>query len=170
MSGILCTEFRVDGKTFDRESEAVDYAKEHLLPIRSRTYWAYGRGRNYAASKWKDYKTFELEEPMSEQANELNEAPAVLWFKYSMNGFECSLTIRGTSGLDLLQKSKAAMAKVQEMGGIPLNGHHGSNGTEERVCPVHQVPMKKFEKDGRSWWSHKAVNPDTNKEYWCRGK
>lgn len=32
-------------------------------------------------------------------------------------------------------------------------------------CPIHQLTMNKYEKDGRSWFSHKL--PDNT---WCRGK
>jgi hypothetical protein len=54
------------------------------------------------------------------------------------------------------------------------NGHkpteNGSHGTEKAVetpvrehwCPVHQVEFRRFEKDGRAWYSHKQGDG------WCR--
>jgi hypothetical protein len=36
--------------------------------------------------------------------------------------------------------------------------------TKRVVCPIHKVPMKHFERDGRDWWSH-----ETN-EGWCNGR
>jgi hypothetical protein len=59
--------------------------------------------------------------------------------------------------------SKISDVRMRISGG---NGGHESNGAEDDPswCPVHQVHMKRREKDGPAWYSHKA--PDGT---WCRG-
>jgi hypothetical protein len=106
------------------------------------------------------------------------EAPASANIKFTLNGFDTMLTLRGDSGADLLPKLEAAMDWLAKKGATPTsNGHRngGSNGgngqAETRVCPVHHTPMKlRRGKGGDAWYSHKAVDPDTGEEYWCRGE
>ena len=114
------------------------------------------------------------------------EAPASWNTRYlTPEGFECQLTLRGESGLDLLEKVQGAIAFLLKSGCTPIahsfskpafaapsnNGHNGSaepsNGEahDERAwCPIHNVTMKRWEKDGRVWYSHKAG------DQWCTGK
>jgi len=33
------------------------------------------------------------------------------------------------------------------------------------MCPIHEVEMKKHEKEGETWWSHKLDDGT-----WCNGK
>lgn len=35
----------------------------------------------------------------------------------------------------------------------------------ESWCPIHKIEMKKYEKEGRSWYSHMV-----SKGNWCNGK
>ena len=50
------------------------------------------------------------------------------------------------------------------------NGRASGAMPESKICPVHHVAMRlRHGKGGDSWYSHKAINPDTNQEYWCRG-
>ena len=46
----------------------------------------------------------------------------------------------------------------------PTNGHQDITPEDESWCPIHQVQMKQYEKEGRYWYSHKVG--DT----WCKGK
>ena len=116
-----------------------------------------------------------------------DEAPASWNTRYlSPEGFECQITLRGENGSELLEKANLAIAYLLEHGCTPYvyrsaprqaastsdeakNGNHGSNGssgTESNAawCPIHQCEMKKWERDGRVWYSHKADGQ------WCRGK
>jgi hypothetical protein len=115
------------------------------------------------------------------------EAPASWNTRYlTPDGFECQLTLRGESGMDLLEKVQGAIAFLLKNGCTPSiniyskprptptpsnNGHNGSaeqsngNDPDERsFCPIHQCTMKRWEKDGRVWYSHKAG------DQWCTGK
>lgn len=108
----------------------------------------------------------------------VSESPASWNTRYlSPEGFTCQLTLRAASGSELLARASSAIHYLLEHGCTPLpgfgngkephpNGHNGSNGAaaETRLCPIHQVAMKHFEKEGRSWFSHKTDSG------WCKGK
>lgn len=106
-------------------------------------------------------------------------------------GFECQLTLRGESGQEVLEKANAAITYLLSNGCTPSmrsfsnqskpasNGAssksqeydttdtptNGNNGHHEiNWCPIHQVQMKRWEKNGRTWYSHKAGDE------WCTGK
>jgi len=103
-------------------------------------------------------------------------------------GFECQLTLRADTGQEVLEKALGAIAFLLKNGCTPFvksnfhsqanNGHddnpnsssqpaseNGNNGNQDRSwCPIHECTMKRWEKDGRVWFSHK-VNGD-----WCSGK
>ena len=118
-----------------------------------------------------------------------SEAPASWNTRYlDPNGFECQITLRGENGSELLEKARLAIAFLLEHGCTPYayrsaprpsenkgegtkngNGTHGTsgpNGTDANPswCAIHGCEMKRWERDGRVWYSHKA-----NGE-WCRGK
>ena len=126
--------------------------------------------------------------------NGLGEAPASWNTRYiSPEGFECQITLRGESGSELLEKANHALAYLLENGCTPYvynrygsrqaeakteqpkngkdqgngtNGANGSNGTNTNPswCPIHQCEMRRWERDGRVWYSHKADGE------WCKGK
>ena len=117
------------------------------------------------------------------------EAPASWNTRYvSPDGFECQLTLRGESGMDLLERVQGAISFLLKNGCKPCtNGKYGThasngngshplnqedtseadsngNGTDRSYCPIHNVTMKKWEKNGRVWFSHKVG------DQWCSGK
>jgi len=100
------------------------------------------------------------------------EAPASWNTRYvTREGFTCQITIRGESGKDLLEKAGIALSYLLEHGYTPERSHqrhHGRNNNKSqrdgRICPIHQCQMKRFEKDGNAWFSHK-----TDDGNWCRG-
>ena len=96
------------------------------------------------------------------------EAPASANIKFRLNGFDTMLTLRADSGADLLPKLEAAMDWLAKKGATPTG--NGNGQPEAKVCPVHHVKMRRREKNGQSWWSHRATDPDTSEEYWCRGE
>jgi len=97
-------------------------------------------------------------------------------------GFECQLTLRGESGQEVLEKANTAMEYLLNNGCSPVgyryasnsktsaslpnngNGASSNGGNNGSWCPVHNVEMKRWEKDGRSWFSHK------DGDGWCSGK
>lgn len=104
------------------------------------------------------------------------EAPVSWNTRYlSPEGFVCQITLRGDTGRDLLEKAKVALAFLQEQGCRPCennNNNHHSNGNGNHhasddpvICSIHKVPMKRYEKDGRSWFSHRLEDGS-----WCHGK
>ena len=94
------------------------------------------------------------------------EAPASWNARYlSPEGFACQLTLRGETGRDLLEKAGIALAYLLEHGYRPdQKPNHNGNG-ESRQCPIHKCEMRRFEKEGRSWYSHKTEDGS-----WCRGR
>ena len=48
----------------------------------------------------------------------------------------------------------------------PANGNSTSanGGNQASWCPIHNMEMKRWEKDGRVWFSHKVGDE------WCSGK
>jgi hypothetical protein len=118
------------------------------------------------------------------KVNDFPEAPASWNTKYvDPNGFECQITLRGESGSELLDKAANAINYLLKNGCTPyMYYRNGSRQPESKVeeskkedvkndgkdnpswCPIHQCEMKRWDKDGRVWYSHKADGE------WCRGK
>jgi len=127
---------------------------------------------------------------MNNNDNEVlfNEAPASWNTRYiNPDGFECQLTIRGEKGAEVLEKANAAIAHLLKNDCIPYsfyqskygpskaqtksdgrkNGKDSTpaagNNHDEAWCPIHECEMKRWDKNGRVWYSHK-VNGE-----WCKG-
>jgi hypothetical protein len=97
-------------------------------------------------------------------------------------GFECQLTLRGETGqmswkgLVVLwstfrrQVASPCSPKLTQSAGnngnqSQSNGNGiSNNGNDRSWCPIHECQMKRWEKDGRSWFSHKVGTQ------WCTGK
>jgi hypothetical protein len=116
------------------------------------------------------------------------EAPASWNTRYQTpEGFVCQITLRADSGTELLEKSNVAINHLLAVGCTPYettsfrpkgnnNNHKSQNNaaqvtenssnesSETHLCPIHNVAMKRWEKDGRVWYSHK------NGDNWCTGK
>ncbi len=120
----------------------------------------------------------------SPKSNDFPEAPASWNTRYvDPNGFECQITLRGETGSELLEKAASAISYLLQNGCTPYTYYrNGSrqvdskpdeskkeditgNGKDNLAwCPIHQCEMKRWDKDGRVWFSHK-VNGE-----WCNGK
>jgi hypothetical protein len=116
--------------------------------------------------------------------NDFPEAPASWNTKYvDPNGFECQITLHGESGSELLEKAANAIRYLIENGCTPyvyfrnsarqVESKPDENKKDEvkpddkdntAWCPIHQCEMKRWDKDGRVWYSHKFDGE------WCRGK
>lgn len=111
------------------------------------------------------------------------EAPASLTIKYfTEDGFDMMLTMRGENGVEVLEKSEAALTWLRQSGARP---HYApvptNNGAQTEVaagpaptlangspdpawCSIHGVAMKRRESNGDVWYSHKVGSE------WCRGE
>jgi hypothetical protein len=118
------------------------------------------------------------------KVNDFPEAPASWNTKYvDPNGFECQITLRGETGSDLLEKAANAINYLLKNGCTPFvyyrNGSQKpATKTDESKkedikpdgkdnpawCPIHECEMKRWDKNGRVWYSHKADGE------WCSGK
>ena len=112
-------------------------------------------------------------------ANGFTDAPASWNVRYiTPDGFSCQLTIRDETGADLLPKTEAAIRWLLEHDCYPSGGYIGdhapkgephqsqTNGRPDAAwCHVHQVAMKRRERDGSVWYSYTA--PDRT---WCKGR
>ena len=103
------------------------------------------------------------------------ESPASWNTRYvTEDGFTCQLTLRADSGKELLERAINAMAHLREQGCTPFYGYSKGNGTRtasnskngsgNHWCPIHQTDLKRWEKNGKVWYSHK-----TDKG-WCNGR
>ena len=108
------------------------------------------------------------------------EAPASFNVRMqSPDGFDCMLTLRATSGAELLPKVGQVIEWAKANGYKPtVNGHAApkpeadgdaltdEKGKRYRVCEIHQARMyAKTGKDGQTWYSHQLADGT-----WCKGK
>jgi len=118
------------------------------------------------------------------KVNDFPEAPASWNTRYiDPHGFDCQITLRGETGSDLLEKATNAINYLLKNGCTPyVYYRNGSRQTESKVgvskneevkndgkdnpawCPIHQCEMKRWDKNGRVWYSHKVDGE------WCSGK
>ena len=133
------------------------------------------------------------ENPSVKSSTAVTEAPASWNTRYtSPEGFICQITIRADSGKELLVKAQGAINHLLEVGCTPCdnfsfrprsngngsdgkaksdngsngNGNHAETNAEgTKVCPVHNVEMKRWEKNGKVWFSYKQEGGS-----WCTGK
>ena len=84
------------------------------------------------------------------------------------SGFDCQLSLESASGVEVLQRAQAALAKLSESGCTPIQISSATNGNtkaESVMGPIHNVPMRQYQKNGRSWYAHRLEDGN-----WCRGK
>lgn len=102
------------------------------------------------------------------------EAAASLNIRFaSKGGFEGLLTVRGFeeegAGLALLAKLGAIEESLHKKGCKPIYGKNSGKAApagekSKGWCPIHEVQMKRHEKDGSAWYSHQVDGE------WCHGK
>jgi len=130
-----------------------------------------------------------MSENTSLKSNSFMTEAAASWnTKYiTTDGYICQLTLRGDTGRDLLEKANAALTWLRDNGYKPCENNgfrprnnggstpltlvtdvpepNGNSNGNHHICPIHGVEMKKWEKDGKVWFSHK-----TDDGKWCTGK
>jgi hypothetical protein len=91
----------------------------------------------------------------------LPEAPASVNCHLVIAGRQVQLTLRDSDEGRLLARLKVVLARFPLP---PAEASHQRTEQGKGWCSKHQVPMKRTEKNGRSWWSHKTT------EGWCKGR
>jgi hypothetical protein len=105
-------------------------------------------------------------EPNVKPEAAFTEAPASWNTRYlTPEGFVCQITLRGENGKDLLDKAGIALSFLLEHGYLPDQKPNHNGKHEGRQCPIHGCEMKRYEKDGHTWFSHKLQDGS-----WCRGR
>lgn len=98
--------------------------------------------------------------PAAAVTHPLPEAPASANCHVTIAGRQVQVTLRDTDEARLLERLTALLAQYPvEPGAV------SQSATTEGWCSAHNVQMRRNEKDGRSWWSHKAEDGS-----WCKGK
>ena len=98
----------------------------------------------------------------------LPEAPASVNCHIMIEGRQVQVTLRGTDETVLLARLATLLQQypvAEPPKPPPTQGTGEPVPDENPYCQLHKVPLKKFTKDGRTWFSHKAPNGS-----WCRGK
>ena len=118
------------------------------------------------------------------KVNDFPEAPASWNTRYiTPEGFECQITLRGENGTELLEKAGKAITYLLYNACTPYTYYRNGSRQVERKpkegnkeelkdngndnpawCPIHQCEMKRWDKNGRVWYSHKVDGK------WCSGK
>jgi hypothetical protein len=71
------------------------------------------------------------------------------------------VTLEITSVEQLTKVFGALKPFLVDTGGLD----NGAAPEETNLCPIHQVPLRQFSKNGRSWRAHALDNGK-----WCSGK
>ena len=99
------------------------------------------------------------------------------------SGFECILSIQAGTGAEALIKAESALSHLAEAKCMPLrkDAHNGNEKNNDKgseptvmvkpsgngnnpICPIHGIEMTKWNKNGRTWYSHRW------NDGWCNGK
>jgi hypothetical protein len=92
------------------------------------------------------------------------ESPASWNVRYvDPRGFVCQLTLRSDSGKELLEKVSNALSHLLEQGCQPYQ--YSRDGQNTKWCSTHNVSMRQYSKNGKTWYSHKLPSGE-----WCYGK
>ena len=119
------------------------------------------------------------------------QAPSSCTLKWAFNGIELMLTLRDATDDALFCRIKKVLPKIEERMELqrqqrherqqaqtpsPTNNGNGNghkpadaappNLDDDPYCDFHDVPLKRYTKDGREWFSHF----DAESGKWCRGK
>ena len=123
-------------------------------------------------------------ENLSEQQISYSEAMATWSTRYlDPLGYECLLSLEGENGSEVLKKAICALAHLIENDCHPLlSKNHNDRGTDRQhkvagtvmvnssgngknpTCPIHNIEMTLWQKNGRTWYSHRW------EDGWCNGK
>ena len=125
-------------------------------------------------------KTLQSSEPITDYS-EMTASWSVRYVHSS--GFQCILTLQSRTGAEALQKAESAIFHLVEAKCTPLRkeaqkDNDNNNGKvseptvmvkpsgngNNTICPIHGIEMTKWNKNGRTWYSHRW------NDGWCNGK
>lgn len=101
--------------------------------------------------------------PSQSAAWSVHEAPASCCLKFQMNGIEIMYTMRDCNDDLLYARVRRILPKIMEKT-ASKDGTEQPPANETHQCSKHNVPMKQYTKNGRTWFSHKTADGQ-----WCRG-
>ena len=86
----------------------------------------------------------------------VTEAPSACTLKFQISGVDILYTMRDVNDDTLFARIKRILPRIQQR----------SQTTQENIprCSIHNVPLKRYSKNGQTWWSHR-----TAEGAWCRG-
>lgn len=109
----------------------------------------------------KDALTSQPQAPQS-AAWHVHEAPASCCRKFQLCGMEILYTMRDTDDDKLFARVRRILPKIQEK--VSNGSNDGQSQAHQDLCPIHNVPMKRYTKGNQSWLSHQTADGS-----WCRG-
>jgi hypothetical protein len=104
-------------------------------------------------------------------ASALPEAPVSITLKATLHGHEVMVTLRGTDFESVKAQVEQAsdwlkvQAPAQPPTQPPAHGTGQPTHDDSPYCHRHKTAMKRFSKDGRTWYSHKTADGR-----WCKGQ
>ncbi len=121
----------------------------------------------------------------TKKAEPLGEAPASMnWYGVTKGGWNVQFTLRDTDEYVLLTRFGDFVKKLEEYYVTPKGKQNGNGkpvtqptvspntpapefpNADPGYCTIHDTPMKEWEKEGRTWFSHKIEGTES----WCKGK
>jgi hypothetical protein len=126
-----------------------------------------------------DHASHETSEPPAEhtkvvakaEASALPEAPVSITLKATLNGHEVLVTLRGVDFASVKAQVEQAsewlrvQAPAQPPTPPPAQGTTPLAHDESPYCQAHQAVLKRYERNGQVWYSHKTADGR-----WCRGQ
>jgi hypothetical protein len=101
----------------------------------------------------------------------LPEAPVSITLKATLHGHEVMVTLRGVDFASVKAQVEQAsqwlsvQAPAQPPTQPPAQGTTQPAHEDSPYCHVHNAVLKRYERNGQVWYSHKLANGQ-----WCRGK
>jgi hypothetical protein len=101
----------------------------------------------------------------------LPEAPVSITLKATLHGHEVLVTLRGVDFASVKGQVEHAsewlkgQAPAQPPAQPPAQGTTPPAQDESPYCHIHNAVLKRYERNGQVWYSHKTANGQ-----WCRGK
>jgi len=97
----------------------------------------------------------------------LPEAPVSITLKATLHGHEVIVTLRGVDFASVKAQVEQASEwlSVQAPAQPPTHGKTQSAHEDSPYCHAHNAVLKRYERNGHVWYSHKLANGQ-----WCRGK
>lgn len=115
------------------------------------------------------------------------QAPSSCTLKWCVAGIELMLTLRDETDDALFGRIQRVLPKIEQKMELQRQEHAArkaangnGDGTEkpkaavagddEHWCYEHDVPLKRFSKNGQTWYSHQVGKRDDGSTIWCRGR